>query len=74
MCLAIPVRVIAVKNDSAIIDADGVQREVNIALIDKVEIGDYIVVHAGFAIQKWDNDDVTDYKQIMDEMNKEDQP
>ena len=54
MCLAVPVKVISVDGDKAVIDSDGIRREANISLIEKVEPGDYIIVHAGFAIQKVD--------------------
>lgn len=71
MCLAVPVKVLAVNGQQAVIDADGVQREVNIALIKDVHIGDHIVIHAGFAIQKWDQADVDEYQQLMQEMNEQ---
>ena len=69
MCLAVPVKVIEVNNDTALIETEGVKREVNIALLENINVGDHIIVHAGFAIQKWDEEDVDDYNQLMDEMN-----
>jgi hydrogenase expression/formation protein HypC len=38
----------------ATIDVDGVQREASLLLLEDVEVGDYVIVHAGFAIQKLD--------------------
>ena len=50
MCLAVPARVIEVDGDLAKVDFGGVVREVNISLVD-VKVGDYVLVHAGYAIQ-----------------------
>ena len=58
MCLAIPGKIIKIEdNDSAKIDyGDGTKRIINISLVD-VKIGDYVLVHAGFAIEKLDEID-----------------
>jgi len=54
MCLAIPAKVVSVKADTAQVDfGEGVLREVNVALV-KVNVGDYVLVHAGYAIQVLD--------------------
>jgi len=52
MCLAIPSKIVKIENNVATIDVDGVQREASLLLIDNPKIGDYVVVHAGFAINK----------------------
>lgn len=54
MCLAIPARVVEVAGDRAIADFGGVRREVMLALIDDVKVGDYVIVHTGYAIQVMD--------------------
>jgi hydrogenase expression/formation protein HypC len=55
MCLAIPARVIEVKGDSARVDfGDGTVKNVSVALLDRVSVGQYVIVHAGFAIQVMD--------------------
>ncbi len=51
MCLGIPAKVLEVSEDRAIVDFGGVKREVNVAFV-KVKPGDYVIVHAGFAIEK----------------------
>ncbi len=54
MCLAIPARVVSVKGDKAQVDfGEGVLRDVNVTLVD-AKIGEYVLVHAGYAIQKMD--------------------
>ena len=54
MCLAIPSKIIRIENDMATIDADGVQRKASLLLLEDAAVGDYVIVHAGFAIQKID--------------------
>ena len=58
MCLAIPVRVEQFQDDgSAIVDLGGVRKAVSLALVDDVTVGDYVIVHVGFALQKLDVDE-----------------
>lgn len=52
MCVGLPGKVVSFDNDMAIIDASGAKREVSRELIEDLEIGDYIMVHAGIAIAK----------------------
>jgi len=54
MCLAIPSKITQIENEMATIDVDGVQREASLLLLADAQIGDYVIVHAGFAIQKID--------------------
>jgi hydrogenase expression/formation protein HypC len=54
MCLAIPSKIIKIQNNMATIDVEGVQREASLLLIEDARVGDYVIVHAGFAIQKLD--------------------
>ena len=54
MCLAIPSQITRIENNMATIDVDGVQREASLLLLEDAEIGDYVIVHAGFAIHKID--------------------
>ncbi|MEW6068609.1 MAG: HypC/HybG/HupF family hydrogenase formation chaperone [Nitrospirota bacterium] len=57
MCLAIPSKITKIDGSKAIIDVYGAQRDISLLLIeDEVNIGDYVLVHAGFAIQKIDTD------------------
>ena len=54
MCLAIPSKITQIKNNMATIDVDGVQREASLLLLEDAGVGDFVIVHAGFAIQKID--------------------
>ncbi len=54
MCLAIPSKITKIENQMATIDVDGVQREASLLLLADSQVGDFVIVHAGFAIQKLD--------------------
>ncbi len=55
MCLAIPSEIVAVKDKMATVDVGGIRREVSLLLLpEEAAIGDYVLVHAGFAIHKID--------------------
>jgi len=55
MCLAIPARVVALPEpDAALIDVGGVRKRVSLALLDDVAIGDYVIVHVGYALTRLD--------------------
>ena len=55
MCLAIPSKITAInENEMATIDVEGVQRECSLLLLEDARVGDYVIVHAGFAINKLD--------------------
>ena len=51
MCLAVPAKVLKITENKALIESLGVKKEVEISLIPEVKKGDYVIVHAGFAIQ-----------------------
>jgi len=52
MCLAIPMKVVRIDGDSALVEAGGSSRTANISLLKGVRKGDYILIHAGFAIER----------------------
>lgn len=54
MCLAIPGKIIEISASTARVDIEGVVREANISLLPDAKKGDYVIVHAGFAIEKYD--------------------
>ncbi len=54
MCLAIPSKIVSIKDSVATIDVDGVKREASLLLLNDSKIGDFVIVHAGFAINKID--------------------
>jgi hydrogenase expression/formation protein HypC len=54
MCLAVPSKIVEINDSLAKVDVDGVVREASIMLIEDAKVGDYVIVHAGFAINKLD--------------------
>jgi hydrogenase expression/formation protein HypC len=58
MCLAIPVRVVELLSDAAaLVDLDGIRKEISLALVDGVEVGDYVIMHVGYALARLDPDE-----------------
>ncbi len=55
MCLAIPAKILEINNNNAKVDyGSGIVREVNTSLIERPKVGEYVIVHAGYAIQVMD--------------------
>jgi hydrogenase expression/formation protein HypC len=67
MCLAIPSKIVKIENNVATIDVDGVQREASLLLVENPEVGDYVIVHAGFAINKINEEDALESLKLMRE-------
>jgi len=67
MCLAIPSKIIYLDNDMATIDVDGVQRQASLLLLEDAAVGDYVIVHAGFAIHKIDEATALETVQFLKE-------
>lgn len=57
MCLAFPGKIIEIIDQQATADFDGIEKSVNISLVPEVKKGDYVIVHAGFAIQTLTKED-----------------
>ena len=73
MCLAVPLEVIKVKDNLATVSFGNTTREVYLDLMDTVAVGDFIIVHAGFAIEKLDKEEAAKtlalFKEVMDEIS-----
>jgi hydrogenase expression/formation protein HypC len=54
MCLAVPVRVLKIDSQKALVELGGLARQASIMLVPDTQVGDYVLLHAGFAIQKLD--------------------
>jgi hydrogenase expression/formation protein HypC len=54
-----------------VVELHGVRREANVAFLPDAVVGDYVLLHAGFAIQKWSRDDVAEYERILAEAGRQ---
>ncbi|MGB9561265.1 MAG: HypC/HybG/HupF family hydrogenase formation chaperone [bacterium] len=70
MCLAIPAKVIEKKGIDAVVEIMGLQKEINLMLLPDVELGEYVLVHAGFAIAKTDPTDAQKTLEVIREIGK----
>ena len=68
MCLAIPAKIVAINDQMGTIDMDGVQREVSLLLLEDARLGDFVIVHAGFAIHKIDEAEALAALELLREM------
>lgn len=68
MCLAIPAKVINMNDSHAEVDIMGVRKKVNILLVDELNVGDKVMVHAGFAISKIEDEYFDFLKDTLKEM------
>ncbi len=66
MCLAIPGKIVELDDEDAVIEIQGIRRQGNVSLIDDPQVGNYVLLHAGFAIHKWSEADVREYNEVMD--------
>ncbi len=68
MCLAVPMRLINRDGDVGTLDLDGVQREVSLALLPDAQVGEYLLVHAGYAIGTLDEEEAKITLQLLKEV------
>ena len=69
MCLAIPAQVIELREgDDAVVDLAGVRKEISLALVEDVVVGDYVIVHVGYALNKLDPEEAEKTLALFAEM------
>ena len=69
MCLGVPMKIISRDGDNVLAEVDGVQKEANIMLLgEEVAVGDYVIIHAGFAISRLDEEYATETLRLMREV------
>ena len=71
MCLGIPVKIKSIKGNAAVVSAGGAQRTIGIELTPNVKVGDYVLLHAGFAIEVINESDAKETLKLLKEMFKE---
>jgi hydrogenase expression/formation protein HypC len=70
MCLAIPAKVISVDGKSAKVTVEDVEYTASLLLLDNVKQGDFIMLHAGFAIEKVDPDEAAETLRLLNEIGR----
>lgn len=69
MCLAIPAKVVQkLDHDRAVVEVGGVRNDISLMLVDDVAIGDYVIVHVGFAITRLNADEAEKTLELFDEI------
>ncbi len=68
MCLALPMKVVKIDSSGGVVEIGKVKMQVNLELLDNVKVGEYVIVHAGFAIQKVDPKEAKETIEILKEM------
>jgi len=67
MCLAIPAKVVEIDGDQATIELGGVRKNISLALVDDVALGDYVIVHVGYALTRLDPEEARKTLEAMAE-------
>ncbi|MDD3293485.1 MAG: HypC/HybG/HupF family hydrogenase formation chaperone [Geobacteraceae bacterium] len=66
MCLAVPMRITSIEGEVMVAEMDGVRREASLMMLgDEVKVGDYVLIHAGFAISRLDEEEAEETLSIM---------
>jgi hydrogenase expression/formation protein HypC len=68
MCLAVPMKVISKNNSTAVAEIGGVQRQISLMLLPEANTGDYVIVHAGFAIQILDETEAKKTLELLEQI------
>ena len=71
MCLAVPARILEINGDRAVADFGGVKREIMVNLLSCVKVGDYVIVHTGFAIEILDEKEALETLRLWREILQE---
>ncbi|HEY5521885.1 MAG TPA: HypC/HybG/HupF family hydrogenase formation chaperone [Desulfuromonadaceae bacterium] len=69
MCLGVPMKIVSKDGDNVVAEVDGVQKEASVMLLgEEVAVGDYVIVHAGFAISRLDEEYAEETLRLMREV------
>ena len=71
MCLAIPGKILEIEDNTALVDFDGIKQKIIIALIQNPEVGKFVIVHAGYAIEMMNEKDALEAIELWEEIANE---
>ena len=71
MCLALPARIVELReNELGVVDLGGVRKEISLALVEEAQVGDYVIVHVGYALSKLDTEEAEKTLRLFAEMGE----
>ncbi|MBM4431897.1 MAG: HypC/HybG/HupF family hydrogenase formation chaperone [Chloroflexi bacterium] len=70
MCLAVPARIVTLAGQDAEVELSGVRRRISIALTPEVQVGDYVLIHTGFAISVLDEEEALRTLKLFEELDQ----
>jgi hydrogenase expression/formation protein HypC len=65
MCLAVPAEVVRLDGNRATVSVEGAMRDVDVSLVGPLAIGDFVLIHAGFALHTWTPEEVREWREIV---------
>ncbi len=68
MCLGIPMKIVEKNGNDAVAEAGGVRRNIRLDLLEDVDVGDYVLIHTGYAIERLDEEDALETLKLLDEV------
>lgn len=68
MCLAIPMEILLINGNEAIAEAGGIKKDVRLDLLEGAEVGDYILIHTGYAIEKLDPEEALETLELIQQV------
>lgn len=72
MCVGVPMKVVSIDGDDIVAEVDGVRRSASLMMLgDEVKVGDFLIIHAGFAISRLDEDEARETIRLMKEVFSE---
>jgi hydrogenase expression/formation protein HypC len=69
MCLAIPAKIVEIDDQMATVDMEGTRRDASLLLLEDAKVGEYVIVHAGFAIHKIDEAEALESLKVLRELS-----
>ncbi|MCK5148161.1 HypC/HybG/HupF family hydrogenase formation chaperone [bacterium] len=70
MCLAIPMKLIKIEGERGTVEAGGVQRQIGLQMTPDADIGDFLIIHAGFSIQRMEEKEALETLALFEEMER----
>jgi hydrogenase expression/formation protein HypC len=72
MCLAVPGKLVRIDGDIGFVEFQGAERRIGLMLLPEARVGDYVLVHAGYAIQRMDEAEALENLRLLDELLRDD--